>query len=192
MAVLILHPWTRCLFHFLSQYLYFIFSEFTCFWGSHICVSHWNSRFLIFFFFPDNFIQEVPNKTKRLLNWGSEKMQCALWAACIRWQHCDLSGGQLNLIAFLTTVKNKIIQVVTVLQHRNTRGYIYDLVWAVNKKKLHNFKGCCFRWCVISLTWLYWYLLTCVQTVLYVQKKWILIFKLFCWHMTHNVNASCS
>lgn len=64
--------------------------------------------------------------------WGAEEMQSALWASCIKQERYGLSGRQSNLTAFLTTVK---IQVVTVLQHRNTSGYIYDLVWAVNKIK---------------------------------------------------------
>lgn len=164
-------------FHFHSHSLYLSYILFfwvdLFFWGSHIGVSHWNSRFLrvfflFFLFFSKHFYTAGPQTNKPDdFKWGAEEMQSALWAACIQQEHYGLSSGQSNLIAFSTTVK---IHVVTVLQHRNTRGYIYDLVRAVNKNKLHNFKGCCFRWCVISLTWLYWYLLTCVQTVLYVKK----------------------
>lgn len=82
-----------------------------------------SSTFLFYTWYPQT-------NRQMILNGGAE--ESALLAACIRQDHCDLSGGKSNLVTFLTTVKNPL---VTVLQHRNTKGYIYDLVWAVNKKK---------------------------------------------------------
>lgn len=62
--------------------------------------------------------------------------------------------------------------------HEHTWGFIYELLWAVNKNKKKRdttcYEGCCFRWYVIKkkkgLPWLYWYLLTCVKIVPYVKK----------------------
>lgn len=133
MAVLILYPWTRCLFLFsfsILIILYYFISELSCFGGSHIHVNLWNLRFFYLFFFSQILLSSrSPNKQIDYFKWGAKEMQSAWWATCIKQEHCGLSGRQSHPVAFMTTVQ---IQAVTVLQHRNTRGYIYDLVWAVN------------------------------------------------------------
>lgn len=77
------YPWTRCLFYFHS--LSYILFFWVVFWGSHICVSHWNSRFLLFFFFFQILLySRSPNKQRDDFKWGAEEMQSASLASCIK------------------------------------------------------------------------------------------------------------
>lgn len=66
----------------------------------------------------------------------------------------------------------------------------YEL-W-IQKKKLHNYKGRCFRWSVISFDMIVLIFINMCANCIICKEKWILIFKPFCRHMTCNVNASCS
>ena len=170
MAVLILYPWTRCLFFFFSLSFSIFNLCFIIFWVIfEVVTSVHPTGTRDFFFFFTSFQklllqQQVPEQTNKRICNGALKRCRELYErlASDGSIMVYLEGSQTNSLFD----NCKEIQVVTVLQHRNTRGYIYDSLWAVNTKCyiiLRVFLVLDGVWWV--WTWLYWYLLTCVQTV---------------------------
>ena len=122
------------------------------FWGSHISASHWNSRLFFFLLLFKNFLlqQQVPEQTNKRICNGALKRCRELYErlASDGSIMVYLEGSQTNSLFD----NCKEIQVVTVLQHRNTRGLYLWLAMSCKYKVLHNFKGfSCFRRCVMSL-----------------------------------------
>ena len=172
--------------------LYFNFLSWLAFEAVTSCVSHWKMLTLFcYFFFSFQMLLCRRSPCKRVDHF---KMG--------RWRNAKCFMSNLHLTETLWFILWAVVSISLSDNCTNpcghcfteTRGYIYELVWAVNtkKKKLHNYKGRCFRWCVISFDMIVLIFINMCANCIICKEKWILIFKPFCRHMTCNVNASCS